>query len=81
MNTTPRLVVDYGNFIIVDDKGPSLLHNSFGGFNDNPMHAFNHLPGSEIKPMFTWSEFFTFKVPKNSFMLSKFVKGHPNFKS
>jgi hypothetical protein len=55
MDITPRLVVDYGNFIIVDSNVLGLSHNSFSGFNDNPMHFFNHLLASGVKPMFTWS--------------------------
>jgi hypothetical protein len=43
MNTTPKLIVDCGNFITINSKVPSLLHKSFGGFNDNLMHVFNHL--------------------------------------
>jgi len=80
MNITPRLVVDCGNFITVDKKVPSLLHNSFGGFNDNLMHVFNHLPTSELGQCLC-GVFFTFKISNNFFMFSKFVKGQPSFKS
>jgi hypothetical protein len=55
MNIAPRLVVDYGNFIIVNSKVLVLLHNNSSGFNDNPMHAFSHLPANGVKLMFTWN--------------------------
>jgi hypothetical protein len=52
MNNTPRLVVDFGNFIVATSKVLGLLHNSCGGLNDIPMHVFNHFPASGTKLMF-----------------------------
>jgi hypothetical protein len=74
VNTTQRLVVDCGNVIIVDNKVPGLLHNSFGGFNDNSMHVFNHLPTSGIKLMFTWSVFYFQDIKEFFHVLKKFQR-------
>jgi hypothetical protein len=52
MNTTPRLIVDCGDFIIVVSKVLNLLHNRSSGFNDNLMHVFNHLLASGVRVMF-----------------------------
>jgi hypothetical protein len=78
VNITSKLVVDCGNFITVDSDVPGLLRNSFGGFNDNSMHVFNHLLAIGIKPM--WSVFYfqdikeLFHVLKICQRLTKFQK-------
>jgi hypothetical protein len=85
MNIAPKLVVDCGNFIIVDSKVLGFLHNCFNGFNDNPMHVFNHLLAGGVIPMFTWSvfhlqdikEFFhAFKIYQRPTKFQKQKDGH-----
>jgi len=80
MHTTPRLIVNCWNFIIIDNEVLGFLHNNFDQFDENLVHGFNHLITSGIKLVFVQSVPHLQKL-KHVFYAFKFVKGQPSFKS
>jgi hypothetical protein len=57
MHTIPRLIVNCGNFITIDDNVLDLLHSNFGRFDDNAMDVFNHPLANGLKLMFMLNVF------------------------
>jgi len=77
MHTTPRLIINCGNFITIDNNVPDILHN-FSWFDDNLVHGFSHFLISGIKPMLVRCVFH-FKKFKQMFHALKISQGSSKF--
>ncbi len=80
VNSTPRPIVNCGNFITIEKKVLGLLHNSFGTLMPC-MFLSIYQPMELMELNCLLNVFFTFKISKNYFMLLKFANDWPSFKS